>query len=94
MTQEQKERCERINALHNGFEYGSPDIDAMSEFINLTGYLMHSVNHGMLVLRYKHFLTLKQESAKIKLWDEMLRHAKGVYLEISRSSPCSDLGGM
>ena len=94
MTKDQRERCERINALYDSFEDGSPDINAMSEFVSLTGHLMFSVNHDMLVLRYRHFHTLKQESAKIKCWHEILRHAKGVYLEISRSSPCSDLGGM
>jgi hypothetical protein len=93
MTKEEKEKCNRIETLHGGFKPGCPDEHSMSEFISLTGYLPCSINWDLLRAGFKHFQTLKQQSAKIKSWDELCRHANGVYLESSRSMPCSDRGG-
>jgi hypothetical protein len=67
MTKEEKEKCDKIETLHRGFQRDCPDVQSMSEFISLTGYLPFSINWSLLRDGFKHFLKLKQESGIMQL---------------------------
>ena len=89
-----KEQIAQIEKLFDGFKQGCPDPDGMQEFIGLTSRLEIGVNWPVLRDRFKRFLKLEQESARVRRWDELYRDARGVYLEISRSMPRSEDGGI
>ena len=89
-----KERIAQIEKLFESFKQGFPDPAGMQEFIGMTSRLDSGVNWTVLRDRFKRFLKLEQESARVRRWDDLYRDARGVYLEISRSMPRSEDGGI